>query len=131
MPGFMGLRGLEIKDTREVVLHRHEDFNRFAAEKRAMEKADQALQDRIGSPRAKPDGTEAAASWTENPEVGGIMTGRVAVLTFDDTILTALNIFLRAKIHHLPIVDSDGGIIGVISDRDVLRNSSPFYGTIN
>jgi acetoin utilization protein AcuB len=133
MPGFMGLRGLELKDTREIVLHKREGLNRTAVERRAVEKADQALHDRVGSPSARPGGTQSAADakWGGDIEVGAIMSGRVAVLTFDDTILTALNIFSRVKIHHLPIVDGDGGIIGVISDRDVLRNSSPFYGTIN
>lgn len=63
--------------------------------------------------------------------VGDIMSGRVAVVSPDDTLLTIKGIFDTVNFHHLPVVDQNGDIMGIISDRDFLRVISPFAGTIN
>ncbi|MDR1536347.1 MAG: CBS domain-containing protein [Planctomycetota bacterium] len=137
MPGFMGLRGLELKDAREIELHRRGEHRKAGGEKRDTERMERIIQKQTQVISAPPktardsDRFNPARRTGSLSEVGDIMSGRVAVLTFDDSILVAHEIFARVKIHHLPIIDEQGGIIGVISDRDVLKNSSPFFGTIN
>ncbi len=141
----MGLRGLENKNPRDMERERREEQRRnearhgdtrVNAEKRSLEKAQEILQDQAGDMSAynKTIASGGMISECDNvcrSKVEKIMSGRVAVLSFDDTLLTAQGIFSSAKFRHLPIVDEVGNITGIISDRDVLRLSSPFFGTIN
>lgn len=57
-----------------------------------------------------------------------IMTARVATIGMDATVEDMRNIFNKANFHHLVVID-DGDIMGVISDRDLLRELSPFLNT--
>ena len=57
-----------------------------------------------------------------------IMTTRVATIGMDATVEDMHNIFNRANFHHLIVID-EGKIMGVISDRDLLRELSPFLNT--
>jgi len=57
------------------------------------------------------------------------MTTRVATIGMDATVADMRNIFNRAKFHHLIVID-EGKIMGVISDRDLLRELSPFLNTV-
>lgn len=134
----MGLRGLEHKTPRDMEKERKDERRsdtRAFAERRSREKVQEILQDQTGDMSAY----NKTISGTEMSEcdvvchhtMDRIMSGRVAVLSFDDTLLTAQGIFSNAKFRHLPIVDDSGNIIGIISDRDVLRLSSPFFGTVN
>ncbi len=141
MPGFMGLRGLEQKKSpldieRERRRDQEQRHNASHGEKErpSREKVQEILQDQEGdmsafnqvlSGETKP-GEDVAALPVEK-----IMSGRVAVLSFDDTLLTAQGIFHNVRFHHLPVVDDNGCLIGIVSDRDVLRLCSPFFGTIN
>ncbi len=61
-------------------------------------------------------------------KIASIMTTRVATIEMDDTLRSINNIFSQAKFHHL-LVQNKGKLIGVISDRDLLKASSPFLGT--
>jgi acetoin utilization protein AcuB len=56
------------------------------------------------------------------------MTSRVATVEMDDTLRAINNIFCQAKFHHL-LVKEGGKLVGVISDRDLLKASSPFLDT--
>jgi acetoin utilization protein AcuB len=56
-----------------------------------------------------------------------IMTKRVVTVKMDDTLQRIRAVFLAQKFHHLIVVD-DGRVVGVISDRDLLKNISPFIG---
>lgn len=142
MPGFMGLRGLEkrknpldIERERRQEKEQRQNTALVEQERRSREKVQEILQDQEGdmsafnqvlSGETRLLGEDVAALPVEK-----LMSGRVAVLSFDDTLLTAQGIFHNVRFHHLPVVDDDGCLIGIVSDRDVLRLSSPFFGTIN
>ncbi len=59
-----------------------------------------------------------------------VMTRRVVTVSMDDTVATVREIFETYGFHHL-IVEENGQVVGVISDRDLLRNLSPFVGKMN
>ncbi len=60
--------------------------------------------------------------------VASIMTTRVATVEMDDSLRVINGIFCAARFHHLLVVDNDR-LVGVISDRDLLKASSPFLDT--
>lgn len=62
--------------------------------------------------------------------VNEIMTTKVITIEMDDTLGQIQKIFEKHKFHHLLIVD-DGELIGIISDRDVLKEISPHVNTIS
>ncbi len=53
-----------------------------------------------------------------------IMKKEVITLTPEETIETALKLLNQHHIRHIPIVDRDHKVIGIVSDRDV-RDASP------
>lgn len=59
-----------------------------------------------------------------------IMSSRVVSVEPDDSLQTVKAIFDSAKFHHLLVVGSDKRLLGVISDRDLLRAISPYVGTL-
>ncbi len=62
-------------------------------------------------------------------DIAQLMTRRVIAVEMDDDISLARTLLERADIHHLPVVDGDNRLLGILSDRDVLRWLSPFLGT--
>ncbi len=56
-----------------------------------------------------------------------IMTRHVAAVHMDETLRNIREAFEESKFHHLVVTDK-GRIVGVISDRDLLKNVSPFVG---
>ncbi|MFI4881147.1 MAG: CBS domain-containing protein [Phycisphaerales bacterium JB064] len=60
-----------------------------------------------------------------------IMTREVITACMDDDLEKVRGMFTRYRFRHLPILDDDGKLVGIISDRDILANVSPFAGTIN
>ncbi|MBS1259056.1 MAG: hypothetical protein MAG551_02122 [Candidatus Scalindua arabica] len=62
--------------------------------------------------------------------VESIMTKKVFKVRMDDTIGTIREIFENVKFHHLLVVKRNK-LVGVISDRDVLKAVSPFIGTLS
>ena len=52
-----------------------------------------------------------------------IMTRSVATVAPDATILEAANIMLRQHISGLPVVDSAGKLVGIVSEGDFIRRS--------
>ncbi len=58
-------------------------------------------------------------------QVRQIMTPRVVRISPDDTLGTAAALFQRHRFHHLLVVDQ-ARLVGVLSDRDLLKNVSPF-----
>lgn len=142
MPGFMGMRGLDPKNPHDKERQRREENKGPAKgelERRAEEKVQEILRDQQGDMSAyngvMNDAPDAAGCDKTNAacnrRVGEIMSARVAVLSFDDNLLTVQGIFSKVKFRHLPVVEDDGAIIGIISDRDYLRMESPFFGTVN
>lgn len=59
-----------------------------------------------------------------------IMKTDLVTLTENDTIATAIQLLKIKKIRHIPIVDCDFKLVGIISDRDV-RDASPSIFHIN
>lgn len=138
MPGFMGLRGMEIKNPHDMVRERRHErsdtrIESHDQERRSREKVHEILreqEDVHNDTRPMPVVGGECEKISHRP-VTDIMSGRVAVLAFDDTLMTVEGIFSSVKFRHLPVVDGRGHIIGIISDRDFLRHVSPFYGTVN
>ena len=57
------------------------------------------------------------------------MTKKIVTVELDDTLATVKEIFDNLKFHHLLVVES-GKLIGVVSDRDLLKAISPNIGTM-
>ena len=53
-----------------------------------------------------------------------IMTTNIITLGAEQTILDAYSLMIQHKIRHLPIVDQEQHLIGIVSDRDI-RDASP------
>jgi len=49
------------------------------------------------------------------------MTKRDVTLILDHSLQEAVRLFGRHSFHHLPVVDQNGRLAGVVSDRDALR----------
>lgn len=62
--------------------------------------------------------------------VDAIMTRRVVTVEMDDTLLLIRGLFKYLKFHHLLVVNNRK-LVGIISDRDLLRALSPFLGTFS
>ncbi|MGR3302798.1 MAG: CBS domain-containing protein [Candidatus Scalindua sp.] len=58
------------------------------------------------------------------------MTKKVFKVRMDDTVGTIHEILENANFHHLLVVEGNK-LVGVISDRDVLKAVSPFIGTLS
>jgi acetoin utilization protein AcuB len=71
-----------------------------------------------------PDPPQAPAT------VEQIMSRRVVTVSMDDTLAKAQALFNEFRFHHLLVVEHER-LVGVISDRDLLKASSPFTGTMN
>lgn len=57
-----------------------------------------------------------------------IMSSPVVTVEMDDRLEEIKHIFDNTRFHHLLVV-AGGSLVGVISDRDLLRALSPFIGT--
>ena len=60
--------------------------------------------------------------------VQDIMTQPVETITMDDSVKHIRDVFEHKNYHHLIVVGDQGECAGVISDRDLLKNISPFIG---
>lgn len=53
--------------------------------------------------------------------VAAVMTARVSVVSESDTLAFAAQILTWRRIRHLPVVDADGTLVGILTDRDLLK----------
>lgn len=60
-----------------------------------------------------------------------IMTRQVITANLDDDLEHLQELFTQYRFRHLPIMGDGGKLVGIVSDRDMLANVSPFAGTIN
>ncbi|MBU1192026.1 MAG: CBS domain-containing protein [Gammaproteobacteria bacterium] len=58
-----------------------------------------------------------------------LMTTRLITVDMDVTLKEIRDLFEKASFHHL-LVTENGKLVGIISDRDILKWSSPFIGTL-
>jgi acetoin utilization protein AcuB len=56
-----------------------------------------------------------------------IMNPRVFKVTPDDTVERVKELFEEHSFHHVVVIDH-GRLVGIVSDRDLLKNISPFIG---
>ena len=59
-----------------------------------------------------------------------IMIRQVITVEMDEHLLALRDVFLQHNCHHLMVVDARR-LVGVVSDRDLLRNISPFVDGIS
>lgn len=64
---------------------------------------------------------------TRHRKVRDIMTTDVVTIGMDESLEAVKAIFHERHFHHLIVIDA-GRPVGVISDRDLLKNLSPFVG---
>jgi acetoin utilization protein AcuB len=62
-------------------------------------------------------------------QVKEYMTTKLVSVEMDDTLAAVREIFQNTGFHHLLVID-DGAVVGVLSDRDLLRHLSPYVGTV-
>jgi len=58
-----------------------------------------------------------------------IMTSKIITASTDDNLKELNKIFESSSIHHLPVINEQKQLIGILSDRDVSKATSPFIGT--
>ncbi len=58
-----------------------------------------------------------------------IMTRGAATVEMDDSVERVRDLFEEHGFHHLLVIEK-GRLLGVVSDRDLLRNLSPFIGKL-
>ena len=58
------------------------------------------------------------------------MTKKVVTVGLDDSVKIISEIFAKLKFHHILVVEKNE-LLGVISDRDLLKATSPFLNTLS
>lgn len=53
------------------------------------------------------------------------MTTKLITIGYSEPLENALSTLREQRIRHLPVVDEDGRVVGILSDRDLLRASIP------
>ena len=62
-------------------------------------------------------------------KIENLMNTKLITLSMDSTLIKAKNVFESNKIHHLLIIDDDGVLAGVLTDRDLYKHLSPTVST--
>ena len=62
--------------------------------------------------------------------VSDAMTTNVVSISMDEAVSDVQRMFDDRGFHHLVVVEN-GQVVGVVSDRDLLRNLSPFVGSMS
>ncbi|MAG31281.1 MAG: hypothetical protein CL908_10390 [Deltaproteobacteria bacterium] len=55
--------------------------------------------------------------------VADVMTREVATLDANDNLSIADDVMALGRIRHMPVVDADGSVVGIVSQRDLLRGA--------
>jgi len=59
-----------------------------------------------------------------------IMVTEVITVGMDEGLEIVRVLFERSHFHHVLVLDEDGTLVGVVSDRDLLKALSPFISTL-
>lgn len=70
------------------------------------------------------------ADIAEEPTIRAIMSTRAVTVTMDDSLARARDLFNEFHFHHLLVVQGRE-LLGIISDRDLLKAVSPNIGTLS
>lgn len=62
---------------------------------------------------------------TMSERVGDLMSKKVVTVMPDDTIEHTATLMMEKKIKRLPVVDTQGKLVGIISRRDIMRYLYP------
>lgn len=62
-------------------------------------------------------------------KIENLMSTALITLSMDSTLNEAKDLFESNKIHHLLIIDDEGLLVGVMTDRDLYKHLSPTVGT--
>lgn len=62
-------------------------------------------------------------------KIEALMNKKLITLPMDSSLSKANEVFKKQKIHHLLILDDDGLLAGIITDRDLYKHLSPTIGT--
>ena len=54
--------------------------------------------------------------------VSDLMTVPVHTITPDHSLADLAELFDRHDVRHVPVIDAEGDVVGLVSDRDLLRN---------
>jgi acetoin utilization protein AcuB len=58
------------------------------------------------------------------------MTPNPICISARETLQDAMELMMRKHIRHLPVVDADGQLLGIVTDRDLRRAApSPIFGS--
>jgi acetoin utilization protein AcuB len=60
-----------------------------------------------------------------------IMTTEVVSIGMDESLKAALDMSNDRRIRHLPVVDENSALVGILTDRDIRYHLSPRLGTIS
>ena len=60
--------------------------------------------------------------------VGDIMSKKVITVQMDNTLKQIKELFIKNRFHHVLVLE-ESLLVGIISDRDVLENISPYVNT--
>ena len=63
-------------------------------------------------------------------KIENVMNRTIVTVEMDDSLKTVKEIFDHVRFHHLLVVKA-GKLIGVVSDRDLLKALSPHIGTLS
>jgi CBS domain-containing membrane protein len=55
--------------------------------------------------------------------VADLMTSRVFAVRADETVAVLVDLMREHHVRHVPVVDDEGELLGLVSHRDLLRNS--------
>jgi len=58
---------------------------------------------------------------SDRRKVATLMTEQVVSIRPDASVLDAAQIMLQNRVHHLPVVDDDGKLVGILSTMDLMR----------
>ncbi len=58
---------------------------------------------------------------SRNVQVGQVMTSKVIYVTPDNTVDECMALVTEKRIRHLPVIDAEGKILGVISSGDLVK----------
>lgn len=65
-----------------------------------------------------------------NKTVGTIMSRHVVTVAMDDTLAKVQELFNKFHFHHILVVEQNR-LVGVLSDRDLLKAISPYIDTLS